>query len=212
MKYVKMLSLVVCVCVGLMAVIGVGTAAAATSTLCKAVESPCSAANKWALGTEYDFSLKSGTTTTFADTSGNVLSSCSGSATTFKGKLETDSTKSTLAGGALSALNWSTCSSTVKTLKLGGLQFEGSAENNGLVLFKGETQIELQTAFGECTYKGPDLRLFGKVLKVIGNILIIIGNALDKSGGSALCPSTITWKGEYQLTTPASTEMYVSSK
>jgi Cu/Ag efflux protein CusF len=211
MRYLKMLGLAAAAAAALMAFVGAGSASAATSTLCSASESPCTN-NAWPLKTALDFSLKTGSSAKLVDTNNNTLDTCTGAGTTVAGKLETDSTKGTLAGGAVSALNWETCTKKTKTIKTGGLSVEGGGGGNGTVKATGEFKIEIdtETLFGICEYGVTAGTTLGEIKE--GNPATFVANAVaSRLGGGFACPTTAKWTAEYTVTSPSNTTLYVSA-
>lgn len=210
MKYVKMLSLAAVAAMALTAFVGAAPASAA-SVLCSTATNPCApVAARWPLGTSLDFSLKSGGSAKLITTGGATLDTCTGGGTTVAGKLESDATKGTNAKGNVSALNWETCTVTTKTLKTGGLEVEAGASGNGTVKSYGEFQVTVNTVlFGSCIYGVTAGATLGTLKE--GNPAAFVANAVAvKLGGEAACPETTKWTGEYTLTSPANTTLYVA--
>jgi len=175
----------------------VGTLPGPGSVFCTVQESPCPEANRWAAGTELDFSLKSGITSKLLDTSGNNLDTCTGS--TAKGKLE----KAESVTGPIESLTWSGCTFTTTTLSAGKLEVtNASTAHNGTVKTDGTIEVTINiTLFGSCIYgfdAGTDI---GELKE--GKPATFVVNALVKRFGSNFaCPTTAKWTAEYTLTEP----------
>jgi hypothetical protein len=164
------------------------------SVFCTVQESPCPEANRWATGTELDFSLKSGISAYLKDTSGNTLDTCTGS--TAKGKLEKDENVT----GPVESLTWSGCSFTTTTLKSGELEVEHIAgTHNGTV--KADDRIEVTiNIFGGCIYGFESGAVLGELKE--GKPAIFVANAIATRLNSCLGPKTAKWSAEYTLTEP----------
>ena len=78
MKYLKTLGLAAVAATAFMALVGVGSASAHSTALCKANELPCAAGNVIASGTSITSQLKTGTTATLLSSLGNVVCKKSG--------------------------------------------------------------------------------------------------------------------------------------
>jgi len=198
MKHVKLFVLAVLAGTLLMALIGAGTATGAPN-FCVVQESPCKEANRWAVGTTLDFSLKSGTNAKLASTAGETLEECTGS--TLKGKIE----KSEPVTASIESLTWGGCNFPTTTTELGKLKVANSlTAHNGIARADGESRITINGGFfGSCLYgftSGIDLGELkeGKPATLVMNA---VGNKL--SGSATACPEAAKWTAEYTLTEPS---------
>ena len=207
MKYVKMLGLAAVAATALMAFMA---ASASASVLCSTATTPCT--SKWPTGTVLDFSLKSGGSAKLVTTDGKTtLDTCTGGGTTVSGKLESDTSTGTNAKGNVSALKWETCTFLTNTLKTGGLEVVKGTGGNGTVKSTGEFQVTINTGFfGSCIYGVGAGTTLGELKE--GKPATFVANAVAvRFGTNFACPETAKWTGEYTLTTPANTTLYVSS-
>jgi hypothetical protein len=169
----------------------------AYSVFCTVQESPCPEANRWAAGTELDFSLKSGTSALLTSTSGEQLDKCTGS--TAKWKLE----KLEPVEGPWESLTWSGCSFETTTTVLGKFLVQHTGTHNGTVKAAGETRITINGGFfGSCLYAAAAETDLGELKE--GKPATLVVNAVVKklSGSAGSCPETAKWTAEYTLTEP----------
>ena len=212
MKHLKMLGLAAAAAMALTAFIA---ASASASVLCSAAESTCSAVNRWPIGTTLDFSLKAGTSAKLVTTDGKTtLDTCTGAGTTVSGKLESDTSSATPTNAKgnvpVSGLTWATCTFTTDTLKTGGLEVVQGASGNGTVKVTGEFQVTINTIlFGSCVYGVGVGTSLGELKE--GKPATFVANATVFRISTIACPETAKWTGEYTLTSPANTTLYVST-
>jgi hypothetical protein len=205
MKYLKILGPLVVAAISLSVL--PADAAAAGPVFCTVQESPCPEANRWAAGTELDFSLKSGTNATLLSTEGESIDTCTGS--TAQGKLE----KAEGLTGPIESLTWSGCTFTTKTLKAGKLEVEHIAgTHNGTVRADGTAEVTVNTIFfGSCIYGpagGTDL---GELKE--GKPATFASSAVLKkfAGSNFACPETVKWAATYTLTEPVEKTLSVET-
>jgi hypothetical protein len=205
MKCLKLLGLAAAVALALSAF--PASAGAASSVFCTTQESPCPEGNRWATGTELDFSLKSGTSSALVSTEGESLDTCKGS--TAKGKIE----KLEAVTGPIESLTWSSCTFPTTTLTKGKLEVLNIAgTHNGTVKSDGTTEVTINTVFyGTCVY-GPTAGVDLGELKE-GKPATFVANAvLEKFSGSGFaCPKTAKWTAEYTLTEPGEKTLSVET-
>jgi hypothetical protein len=197
MKHLKLLGLAA---VAAMALIAFPADAGADSTVfCTTQESPCPEANRWAAGTELDFSIPAGKSTVLKDTSGNELDKCTGS--TAKGKIE----KAEGITGPIETLTWTGCTFTTNTLSSPNrLEVRNIAgTHNGEVKSDSKIEVTINTVlFGSCIY-GVEAGTAVGTLKE-GKPASFEANAIaTRFGSNFACPSTSKWTGSYTLTEPA---------
>jgi hypothetical protein len=172
----------------------VGTAG---SVFCTTQESPCPEANRWATGTELDFSLKSGTSSLLASTTGEELDKCSGS--TAKWKLEALKPVK----GPWEALTWSGCSFETTTTLLGKFLVKSVGGHNGTATADSESRVTINGGFfGSCIYGTEAGAAIGELKE--GKPATVAINAIVKkqTGSAGSCPETAKWTAEYTLTEP----------
>ena len=169
------------------------------SVFCAAQESPCKESNLWATGTTPDFTLKTGTKATLANTAGEALDECTNS--TLKGKLE----RVEPVTGSIESLTWGSCTFTTTTTELGKLEVENAAtSHNGTVKADGETKITINGGFfGSCLYGLTSKTDLGE-LKEGKPATLPVNAVLNKlSGSAAACPETAKWTAELTLSEPS---------
>jgi len=217
MRYAKMLALAAVAAGALMAFIGAGTASA--TVLCSTTVTPCPAGQDVEVGTELDFSLKSGTSAVLVDTAGNELDSCTGS--TVEGKItNTGGSTSTVTGeltpkeGTLNktGLTWSGCTFPTKTLSATGKleihQITGSS--NGTVTSDSEFQVTINTIFfGSCVYGVKAGTSLGDLIEGKPAHFTANATAIKLEGSQVACPETSKWTATYVLTEPKETTLSV---
>jgi hypothetical protein len=171
--------------------------APASSVLCTTQELPCPDANRWAAGTELDFSIPSASSAKLVNTAGESLDKCTES--TAKGKLE----KAEAVTGAIESLTWVGCSFTTTTLKAGKLEVKNIAgTHNGTVLADSLTEVTINTVlFGSCIYGVAVGKSLGDLTE--GKPAVFHANAVATKQASPFAyPETANWTGTYTLTEP----------
>ena len=208
MEYLKMFVLATVAVSALMASIGVGTASA--TVLCSTTAEPCPTTQKWG-NVSLDFSIPSGSRAVVTATAGESIDSCTTS--TVKGKITNPGSSTSTVTGPVEELTWSGCDFPTKTLQLGNLEVHKIAgTSNGTLTSDGLFEVTFNTIiFGSCGYVVTSGESLGDVTE--GNPAIFHANAVGQhsSGSGMVCPETIRWTGTYQLTSPASTTLSVSS-
>jgi len=196
MKTLKMLGLAALAALSL-TTIGAGTAQATTffTDSAKTIA--------YASGTTMHWSLEQGWDTEFLASSGNTVATCAGS--TVHGYT-----------GAVTALSlpvsvgqyaWSECTQTIHTLSGGSLSFSFTSGSNAAVT--GSKSSWTVVIFGtSCTYGTGEGAKLGTMTGGTAPVMTI-NATVNKSAGSFLCPSTVSWKAEYVLTAPHA--LYVGS-
>lgn len=197
MKHVKLFVLAVLAGTLLMALIGAGTATGAPN-FCVVQESPCKEANRWAVGTTLDFSLKSGTNAKLASTAGETLEECTGS--TLKGKIE----KSEPVTVSIETLTWSGCFfAPAVTTKLGKIKVKYLGTHNGTAIADTELAVTFEAVFfGSCIYGITEGSNLGELKEGKPAALVFNAVAEKRSGSAFVCPETAKWTAEYTLTEP----------
>jgi hypothetical protein len=211
MKYLKMLGLAAVVAGALMAFVGAGTASA--SALCSTATNPCT--SKWALNTNIDFSLKSGTSAKLTDTAGNTLDTCT--ASTVQGTLTANPDASGFATGVNTAITWGTastpCTVTTDTVKLGKLKISAEDDlGNGNLFADEATEVTISIFGTTCNYGISAGNKIGTLKEGTGTAAVFTANAVaQKLAGNFLCPETSKWVAEYVLTSPSTTTAFIST-
>lgn len=211
MKHLKILGAAAVAAVALGVLIGAGNASAA-GVFCSTQENLCGAANKWAGAINLDFTLKTGTTTAFTTTGGEVLDTCT--ASTLKSELLLNPNPNGEVTTENKVLNWQGCTFQTVTARKGKLKFTNIAGTfNGTVKVDEEIQVTINTVlFGSCVYGFPVETHLGELKegKAGAATLVISAVASKASGSNAVCPETSRWTAEYTLTEPANTTLAVS--
>ncbi len=204
MKHLKMMGLAAVAAAALMAFAAAGSASAAV--LCKTNSNPCT--SKWTLGTKLEFSLKSGTSATWKDTSGNTLKTCSNA------KLSGEISN---AGNGIEPVKlkvtedtWTSCTVPTTTLKNGEIEITNiSGGTNGTVKLKNAEFTTNDVVFGDCSYGtavgGTDLGTLTS--SSIGDSVIDVNAQLLPVGG-ACCPDVV-WQESFTITSPKETPLFV---
>jgi hypothetical protein len=210
MKQIKMLSTAAIAVIALMSMVEAGNAAAKEGVLCSTATDPCT--SKWAVGTPTDFSLEKGTSTSFTDTNGNVLDTCTES--TVKGRLTANPDGTGTATGENTTVDWGNCSFTTNALVLGKLKFEAE-ESFGSTWLIADAKIEVTINIGflgDCRYGFEAGTKLGTVsVGKAGEATLTINGVANLLGG-CFGPSTALWRAAYTLTEPTNTTLYVSHK
>jgi hypothetical protein len=189
MEHLKMLGLAVIAALGLLALVGVGTASA--TRLC--TDSACNTV--YPTGTSFHATLVPETSST--GKSGSVtISTCTES--TASGNTQNETGASIVISGV--NIQTGSCSQTTHTLAAGSLSIMRTGLNTGEVIAKGNAVT--QGIFGtSCTYgtgEGVKLGTFTG-----GSPAVMKINALlPRIAGGFLCPSPATWTAEYVVTSP----------
>jgi hypothetical protein len=210
MKYLKMLALAAVAAAALMVFIGVGTASA--TTLCSTTVETCPAGQKLTVGTILDFTLTSGVSSAWKETStggggGEVLDTCKGS--TLKGEITNAGSSTETVTGKFTAITWGTCTFPTTTTLLGKFEIHKIAgTSNGTVTVEDgtENKMTINTIFfGTCVYAMPGGESIGDFTE--GNPAVFhMAAVLEKTEGSNLaCPETSVLFATYSLTSPATT-------
>jgi hypothetical protein len=200
MKYMKMLGLFAMAAAALMAFAG---AASATELY--------SGATTQKVGTILDFSLKSGTSALWKETSppsgeGNTLDTCTSSTVTTE--ITNAGSATTTTTGRNTGITWSGCTWPTTTTKLGRLEVHWTSGVNGTITADTEIGVKMNTFFfGECIY-GPTA---GTTLGTVagGNPATFTANAVTEklAESNFACPATALWTGTYVSTSPAQLEV-----
>src|ERR1700749_2060906 len=164
MRCIKMFGLVGIAAIGLMALIGTGTASAAGGVLCSTATYPCN--SKWANGTVLDFSLKGGASAEISMTNGTLLDKC----TTSRLKSTLNSNPDAEHNQATSTnteLTWGNCSVLTSTLLRGKLRFESKAGGNGTVFADDEIEFDANV-FEGCFYRVAKDTDIGVIVEGLG--------------------------------------------
>lgn len=205
MKYLKMLGLAVVTAIAMTAILGAGSASA--TVLCHETTSPCP--QKWGNGTQIEFSLKSGTSALWRETSGATVKTCTGG--TIKGEItnagsETEAVKISVSAAGFS---WTGCTVTTETLKGGEIELAHiTGTDNATVTFKGFEFTTTQNGI-TCKYgvgEGIDVGILTG--SATGDSVMDINSVLPVTGGG-LCCADVTWVEEFTLTKPQETPLYV---
>jgi len=206
MKYLKMLGLAVVAVVALMAFAGAGSASA--TVLCHKAETPCS--QKWSKGTEIEFTVRPGTRARWFSEPTTVMECSSGD---LKGSVTSVGGSSETVKIPLSNFAWTSCApANSSTLEAGELEIHSiSGSENGTVTLKGFTDRMENTPFGTCVYTSGStgIGLGTLTASKTGEAIIDIETTLTRSGGSALCPPTVTWWEQWIQTAPSGTPLFV---
>ena len=206
MKQVKMLGLAAVAALGLMAMLGAGTASA--TELCSANASPCEAPNTmYASGTAVSAQLKAGTVANLTNPISNVT--CKKSTTT--GKTTNTGAKGVAVTGTTETLTFTECETAgaVKcTVETVNLPYTDSITANGL---GGGTLTVTKDLSGDpgakvvcglvinCTFTTADASL-----GVTGGnpMAFAKANAITLTQNGVTCPSEAHWDAEYEVTAP----------
>lgn len=188
MKHLKMLGLTAIAALGLLVIVGAGTATA--TKLCTTTDTPsCSMA--YPTGTTIKSSLKSGTSARLTDSNSTVIATCTEALVVAK----TTNESGAKITGSIEQWTWGGCSQTTDTVSTGSFTTEYiSGTHKGTTVATGDASTAL--IFGvSCTYgdgEGTDFSGFGE-----GS-----STTVKKIAGGFLCPSTAAWDAEFEITEP----------
>jgi hypothetical protein len=204
MKYVKMLGLAAVAALALTAFVAAGTASAAV--LCKTATNPCG--SKWAAGTKIEYSLKSGSSALWKDTTGNVLKTCTNAKLT--GEITNAGSGTEPVRIKVTENSWTSCTVATTTLKLGEIEITNiTGTTNGTVKLKGAEFTTNDLFFGDCSYgtasTGTDLGTLTS--SSIGDSVIDV-NAQLAPVGVGCCPDVV-WQETFTITSPKETPLFV---
>lgn len=209
MKYVKMLGFAAMAAMGLLALLGAGSASA--TTLCKTqLTSGCDAAG-WAYpsGTVIDGSLEG--TSSLETTGGTVLDTCKGG--TIKMVTTNIGSSSETTSGGIEVLTWVECTKTTNSVSTGtGSHTYGTVEihwvsgtDNGTVTGN-NTKVTINTIFGSCTYgtAAGGTHVGTLTARPGGNSMatLHIEATIPLIEGPGTCPTSGRWTGSYTVTEP----------
>ncbi|MGN6256440.1 MAG: hypothetical protein ACTHN3_01655 [Solirubrobacterales bacterium] len=191
MKHLKMLGLAVVVVIAMTAITGAGTASA--TVFCKENTTTCQAAGKvWEAGVAFKSSLESGTEADFNFNLWTVR--CSSS--TMNGSVPNPGPVEKVVV-KLETLTFTNCGCAVNTLKAGSFNVEWTSTtmNGGMTTANREVEF---TCMAHCIYGD------GKMGTITGGAMatIDVSGTMNKLGGEAICPATITWEADYTVTAP----------
>jgi hypothetical protein len=200
----EMLGLAVVTITVAVAAIGAGTASAA-GRLCSTASNPCT--SPWPTPTAFAFSLKSGSSVKWTDTSGNTIDTCTQS--TISGNLEGNASGGT-ASGNITQLTFSGCTVTTDTILPGGLRFESVGSGAGKVSSTAKTEVTTNV-YNSCNWGVEAGTSLGTLSEGTAMSAVFAVNAVvRKLNGGFLCPETTKLVAEYVLTSPSNTTLYVS--
>jgi hypothetical protein len=197
MKHLKKLVLVT-MAAALALVIG-GAASASATALCKAAESPCSALNKYPLGTELHARTTSGGLVMKTEMGGSVIQKGECLAYTFKTKTATAGSATETVEGNYEYVEAAPCAG-VFFLRLGGYSIHHIAgSSNGQYTMK-NFEVLLNSSGIECVYGGT----FAAGTLTGGNPATLkINGSVPKVSGGFFCPETMSLtSGPIEFTTP----------
>jgi hypothetical protein len=194
MKTFKLLGLAAMAAMALTALVGASSASATALY---------NGATKLGVGSEFDYSSKTGVKVKVTDTSGaGVIDECD---STIKGT-------TTNAGGAgievqrsNSAYNWTNCTVPTVTDVRGGLKIADLGGTEGTVRSNAEIGVTFNTIFyGVCRYGfASGVHLGKEQTSASGTATLSINAVAAKQPGSEMfCPSSTIWTGTYVSTTP----------
>ena len=201
MKHLKILGLAAVAALGLMALVGAGTASATT------LATDAAGTIHYTKGTVIDSSLKPGTSATLEETGGGVIATCTES--TVRGTLqdpvvktgEVEYVSGTWITGPIDEITWKSCSQTTDNLSLGSLEIMKTGADEGEVVGK-NSSVTLSVFGVSCVY-GTSAE--GNKLGTIkgGEAPELVINAvLPKKEGGFLCPGSGRWTATYIATEP----------
>jgi hypothetical protein len=190
MKHMMRFGLAAIAALGLMALVGAGTASATT------LATDAAGAAKYAVGTEVHVTLESGNSALFKETNGSLIATCT--ATTIKGTISTAT--GTWVGGKSSTLTQSGCSQTTDTLATGSVEIMKIGADEGEVVGK-SSKVTLGVFGVSCVYGTAEGTKLGALKGGVAPVLVI-NTVLPKIEGGFLCPSTGVWVGNFVVTTP----------
>jgi hypothetical protein len=194
MKYVKILSLAAVAAMALMAF--AASSASATALY--------NGATKLGVGSELDFSLKTGTSALLVNTEGGELDTCKSS--TVKGSITNAGGASATVSGNISELTWGSCTFPTTTTIKGGLEVHQiGTSTEGTVTSNAEIGVTINTVFfGTCVYGVAKATDLGTLKTAASGTAEFIANAvaIKLSGSNFACPETSKWTGTYVSTTP----------
>lgn len=206
MKHLKTLGLAAIAATALIAFLSAGTASA--TVLCSSTASPCSLAQKYAVGTRIGFSLKPGTSLRWVN-EGTTLETCT------QAVLKSDITNAGSATSTVTSenktLSFNGCTFANGFTKLGGLEIHNiSSTSNGTVTASGEIGWTFNNPmFGSCVYGWTTGGVVGTITEGKPATLDLNTNIVKLSGSSILCPPNGTLEGSLVQTEPTSTTLAV---
>ena len=209
MKHVKVLAFAAIAAAILMSFVGAGSASA--SVLCSTTVSPCPSAQKWA-NTTIDFSSENSTgpgagASILEDTFGFVQNECS---STLKGTL-TNGSNTVAASLSGITFEWSTCTRSTKTVRVGTLDFHNIAgTSNGTVTASGFeiTSIAIDPVTLEelsCIFETGNGHDLGTLTEGIPATIDVNTTVTPIAGSDPRCPSSVRWTAKYKVTSPSNT-------
>jgi len=203
MKQVKMLGLAAVAALGLMAMVGAGTASA--TELCSTNTSPCTG-TVYTSGTAVSAQLKAGTTANLTNPISNVI--CQKSTTT--GKTTSSGGKGSPVTGTIESLGFTECKTasgvacTVKTTNIPySASITATGSGNGTLTvtkdLSGDPGATVECAsLINCTFStaSASLGVTG------GNPAIAKANGIALTPKGLTCPLESHWDAEYEVTAP----------
>jgi len=228
MKYVKMLGLAAVAAAALMAFVGASSASA--TVLCKtALGAGGTCPSGWAMkaGDELHAVLESGTSAVLTEEAPeHTVKVIVCTSSTVQGKVTEEGTSTTTAKGEITTLDFTGCTSpklggtacTVTTLKGGTLEAHvtGTGPNGTLTSNGAEVTTSCNSIFGtiHCIFQTANTNVgvingsstTGKTATFKANEAL-----LNQVSTSVLCPEKAGWDGEYEVTTPDTLNVGVST-
>ncbi|MGN6258903.1 MAG: hypothetical protein ACTHN3_14340 [Solirubrobacterales bacterium] len=206
MKYLKMLGLAVAAAAVLAAFAGAGSASAAV--LCHKAETACF--QKWSLGTETEFVVRSGTKARWFSGINTLMECSSGD---LKGTVTNAGSATEAVKIGITDFAWTNCTVGNSTLEKGEMEVSSiSGSTNGNMTLKKFTNKIETVQYGTCIYTSGSTgtHLGTLTASSTGEAIIDIETTLTrKEGSSALCPTTIEWWEQWIQTKPSGTPLFV---
>lgn len=196
MKHLRMPVLAVMAALVCMACIEAGSASA--TVLCESTTTPCNGKVPW--GTNVTANLKAGTSAIFETTTGERVTTCTGSSLT--GHITNEGSATETVQGAVTGLTWTGCTSSTITNNLGSFEIHhiSGTDNGTFTSFHTTiTTMFLGVSCGYDTTNGFDL---GTLLASPLHPVLSVSAVLPKEVGGFVCPSDIRWTAEYEFTEP----------
>ena len=197
----KILGLAAVAALGLMALVGAGTASATT------LSTDAAGTNHYTRGTVIDLSLKTGTSEVLEETGGAKIATCT--ETTIKAKLEDPVVKTgevqyvsgTWVTGPITEIVWKSCSQPTGLLAPGSLEIMKTGADEGEVVGK-NSSVTLSVFGVSCVY-GTSAE-GNKIGTIKGGEApeLVINAVLPKKEGGFLCPGSSRWTATFIVTEP----------
>jgi hypothetical protein len=198
MKHLKILGVAIAAAVAMLVILGAGSASG--TVLCTETTTPCPSNRDEPQGTVVDAHLVGTAVWETSGPSPTILDTCTSGTLKFE-TLNTGSALGTVRA-RIKEMAFSNCTKFEKLINLGSIELHHIENTDNATWVETETELTMEAFSGvSCTY-GPGAGTDLGAVKGGVEPVININGALSKTTGGFLCPTSIQWTANFQVTSP----------